>query len=32
MDTEEGYGIIDLYPDGKIGYAYHNYGWDAVTE
>lgn len=28
---QEGFGIVDLRPDGTFDYAYHDYGWEART-
>jgi 3',5'-cyclic AMP phosphodiesterase CpdA len=32
LSFPEGYGVFDLYPDGRFEHRYVTYGWDAVKE
>jgi hypothetical protein len=32
LSFPEGYGLFDLYPDGRFEHRYVTYGWDATKE
>lgn len=32
VDTPEGFGVVDLYPDGTFDYDYYDYGWEPPQE
>ena len=32
VETQEGFGIVDLQPDGSFAHQYHDYGWNVDGE
>lgn len=32
VDTPEGFGVVDCYPDGNFEYSYYDYGWEPPAE